>query len=86
MFKIYSNQNCARCEKVFELLDKYNKKYEKVVIGEDTSIEEFKSEFPFVNILPVILKDGLRMSNIDELRESIESEQKTYDIRFHSEL
>ena len=83
MYEIYTRSQCLRCEQVKALLIEKKAYYKEYHIGTDVSFEDVKSLFPKRNILPIILKNGLIITTIDELRESLDTENV---IRFDSKL
>jgi len=83
MYEIYTKPACVRCEEVKALFISKGIFYKEYVVGKDFSTAEIKEKFPKANFYPVILKDGKRITTIDELRDNIESE---VIIRFDSKL
>lgn len=83
MYEIYTRPACVRCEEVKALFISRGIFYKEYVVGKDYSVAEIKEKFPKVNFLPIILKNGKRITSIDELRDEIESE---VIIRFNSKL
>jgi hypothetical protein len=72
MYELYTRDGCTQCEKVKSLLKSNYMDYREYLIGKDITAEEVKEQFPRVNILPIILYDGLRVTNYDELRSLVE--------------
>ena len=83
MYEIYTRPACVMCEDVKALLIAKKAVYKEYVVGKDLSAAEVKEKFPRVNILPVILKNGKRITTIDELRDTLDEENI---IRFNSKL
>ena len=72
MYEIYTKPACVRCEEVKALFIANKIFYKEYVVGKDYSVAEVKEKFPRINLLPIILKDGKRITTIDELRETLE--------------
>lgn len=83
MYELYTKDDCARCVEVKEFLLKNQLSYKEHVIGKDITQDEVRKKFPRVFVLPVILKDGFRITNLDELRVKIDQEKV---IRLYREL
>lgn len=83
VYKIYSQDGCNRCEEVKKLLQSKKKIFVEFIIHKDIDIEEVKSRFPNRNLLPIITRDDLIITGIDELREKLEQEET---IRLDREL
>jgi glutaredoxin len=83
MYEIYTKPACVRCEEVKAIFIAKKIFYKEYIVGEDFSVAEIKEKFPRINLLPIILKDGKRITTIDELRETLE---ETNIIRFDRKL
>jgi glutaredoxin len=83
MYELYTRPACVRCEEVKALLISKNKFYKEYVVGKDFSVAEVKEKFPKVNLLPIILKDGKRITTLEELRDTLDEENI---IRFDRKL
>lgn len=83
MYEIYTKPACVRCEDVKALFISKGVFYKEYIVGQDFSAAEVKEKFPRINLLPIILKDGKRITTIDELRDNLEAE---VIIRFDSKL
>jgi glutaredoxin len=82
MFEIYGQEGCFSCILAKSILDSRNLKYKEYIVGKDISQEEFLEKFPQRYILPVILRDGLRMTGLAELEQYVNEN----NIRINSEL
>lgn len=74
MYEIYTRPGCVRCDEVKALFASKKINYAEYIVGKDFSVAEVKEKFPRVSILPIILKDGKRITTIDELRDTLEQE------------
>jgi arsenate reductase-like glutaredoxin family protein len=83
MYELYTKDDCARCVEAKEFLLKNQLSFKEHVIGKDITQDEVRKLFPRVFVLPVILKDGFRITNLDELRVKIDQEKV---IRLYREL
>ena len=75
MYEIYTRENCAQCDKVKSFFNTKRIKYNEIVVEKDITANELKEQYPTVNILPIILRDGLRITSLDELKALLEYEQ-----------
>lgn len=83
MYEIYTKPACVMCEEVKALFISKKVFYREYVVGRDYSVTEIKEKFPRINLLPIILKDGKRITTIDELRDDLE---ETNVIHFNRKL
>ena len=71
MFEIYGQDGCFSCMLARTLLRDRGLQYREYVIGRDLTLDEFHEKFPQRYILPVILRDGLRMTGLAELEQYV---------------
>lgn len=83
MYEIYTRPTCVLCEEAKAVFISKGVTYKEYIVGKDFSVEEVKQKFPRANILPVILKNGKRITTVDELRETLDQENI---IRFDRKL
>ena len=69
MFELYGKQNCGFCVQAVTLLETYGVGYQKFVIDENITREEFVEKFPDVRSVPLFCKDGERIGGYHDLKE-----------------
>lgn len=67
MYKIYTKEDCIKCDEAKQYLKNKNKDFLEYVVGRDITIEEFKQEFPRISILPVVTFNDLRFASLEEI-------------------
>ena len=72
MITLYGKQNCGFCAMAQNLLETSNLEYEKYIIDENISREEFVSKFPDVRTVPLILLNEERLGGYQQLKEYVE--------------
>ena len=79
-YTLYSKPGCSFCVKAKDLLSSKNLPYQEIVLdmGQEIPAEKtkiavdfFKSSFPTVRTLPLILVDGHPLGGFTELRASL---------------
>jgi hypothetical protein len=75
MYEIYTRENCPQCDQTKSFFSTKRIAFKEIVVGKDITVSELKEDFPTANILPIILRDGLRITSLDELKALLEYEQ-----------
>jgi arsenate reductase-like glutaredoxin family protein len=83
MYEIYTNEMCSKCDEVKAFFAEKRAYYREYIIGKDITLEKLKELFPRAKVLPIIMKNGLRITSLEELRDTFEPENI---IRFDSKL
>jgi glutaredoxin len=74
MIKIYGKQNCGFCVQSVQLLESLGIEYEKYIIDENISRDEFIAKFPDVRTVPLIYDNEERIGGYQQLKEYLEKE------------
>jgi glutaredoxin len=82
MFEIYGSEECFSCVLAKTILRDRNLEFKEYVVGRDLTLKEFVEKFPHRNTLPLILRDGLRITGLAELEQYVNEN----DLRIDSEL
>lgn len=82
MFEIYGQEGCFSCVLAKTILRDRNLPFKEYIVGRDVTAEEMERKFPHRYILPIILRDGLRMTGLAELEQYVDEN----DLRIDSEL
>lgn len=72
MITIYGKQNCGFCTMAQNLLETSKLEYQKFIIDENITRDEFVSKFPDVRTVPLILLDDVRIGGYQQLKEYVE--------------
>lgn len=70
---IYSKRQCPACTKSKALLDMKGISYRESIIGEDILREDFVELFPEQKSVPLIIIDGVKVGNYEQLREHLDN-------------
>lgn len=69
---IYSKVDCSSCTKALDLLKKYDKEYMYLILDVNFTLQDLFKLCPKPpRSFPVILKDGLHLGGLKELREHL---------------
>lgn len=82
MFEIYGQEGCFSCVLAKSILKEKNLPFKEYIVGRDLSVEELGEKFPQRYLLPIILRDGLRMTGLAELEQYVNEN----DLRIDSKL
>ena len=72
MITLYGKQNCGFCTMAVQLLENNEITYEKFIIDENISRDEFVAKFPDVRTVPLILLDDVRLGGYQQLKEYVD--------------
>ena len=72
MITVYGKQNCGFCTQAINLLNTTGLDYQKFIIDENISREEFVSKFPDVRTVPLIYNDDQRLGGYQQLKEYVD--------------
>ena len=72
MIDLYSKPNCLYCDQAKSLLNKHNKPYNEIAIGESILIEELQERFPAARAAPVVVINGIFIGGYPELKKLFE--------------
>lgn len=71
MITIYTKPDCAFCVRAKNILKSREIMFEEQTLGEDFSIEDFRSSFPAHKTFPLIIMNGRVVGGYDDLRNAI---------------
>jgi len=73
MITVYGKQNCGFCTQAITLLNDNELEYEKFIIDENISRDEFIDKFPDIRTVPYILIDNQPLGGYQQLKEYVEN-------------
>ena len=71
MYTIYSKPACSSCDQAKQLLEIKKQSYEYKVLGKDFDLEEFSSHSKTHRTFPLILKDGVYLGGLPDLKKDL---------------
>lgn len=72
MITLYGKQNCGFCTMAIQLLENSDLAYEKFIIDENITREEFVTKFPNVRTVPYITIEEQEIGGYQQLKEYVE--------------
>jgi glutaredoxin len=69
--KIYTQPGCSHCTHIRTLLGRANLNWQELILGQDISLEVFRSTYPSVNGVPFVVMDGESFYQITDVAKKL---------------